>query len=597
MHAARVAGDAAQRGPGRGGAEDARPQGDRTIPDGALPTTAAGAPAGRAGGRRRSAPPAAGAARGREGRHQHPRVPRAVRASHGRRRRRGHRAGHSTPPLTARAAAAFWRAFWRLRRARRSRRRSRVAPARRVSRRAARRAAASARRLSSRWSRPRRRRFPCPSPEPSAVAAAGRPAEWPSRARARGVQVDALAEGVARRRARVRGVTLAPNASGAVASGSSVSANARRGARGAPFADARVCSSHSPHSTRRASDAGCVREKMRFTENCHGKFGKFGNCVVCQFVRGFSFVSKRFSKNVEPMGKKTRVATRGIARSTARSGRTDRVKCSSSVQDRQGGFTFAALGRPGTHRSAAVVTGVRIATSVRACARVIRRVDLRARDVGERVSGMRGNEKAKMGISVRVGVNKRARARGGRDRRARAAARRLLARAREMDGRGVAARDRRASATRGRVGTRARGGARPHSRPTADDSGRREAGSGTSRDAPVRRAAVARRAESARQNTSAFADEQSVADPAHVGVRPSRALRSAAAAAAVGAAKKCAGKKCAFRGGGGRGRFADRTNPLSGRVRFRPNRVINRRSGVESPDCGTYRFRRISPEC
>lgn len=156
-----------------------------------------------------------------------------------------------------------------------------------------------------------------------------------------------------------------------------------------------------------------------------------------------------------------------------------------------------------------------------------------------------------------------------------------------MDGRGVFARPERASATRGRVGTRARYSERARiARPTADDSGRREAEFGTSRDAPVRHT-PGTTARSPRGRTPALSLTSSSRRPRSCG-------RSTVACAALSGVrgsvgirrKKCAGKKCAFRGGG-RGRFADRTNPLSGRVRFRPNRVINRRSGVESPDCGT----------
>ena len=150
---------------------------------------------------------------------------------------------------------------------------------------------------------------------------------------------------------------------------------------------------------------------------------------------------------------------------------------------------------------------------------VIRRVHLRAgrRGVGQRDAG-------KKCTSVRVSVNKRARrARQTSRPSARVAARPELSRAREMDCRGACARLERASATRGRVGTvGALLRARSHARRTADDSGAGRWSSGRR----VTHLCVARKAQPRGVRATKyqrFRRRAVVADPAHVGVRPSRA--------------------------------------------------------------------------
>lgn len=181
----------------------------------------------------------------------------------------------------------------------------------------------------------------------------------------------------------------------------------------------------------------------------------------------------------------SRVATHEIARSTdppvGRIGLNVNVR-----QDRQDGFPVrrarATPHAPFRRRC----DSVRIATNARVCAR---RDSPCGPARGSRGAGQRDAGKRKSTSRLtRVGVNKRARARQTSRPRARAAARRELARAREMDGRGAFVPPERASATRGRVGTRARDSERArNARRTADDSGRREAEFETSRDTPVRR--------------------------------------------------------------------------------------------------------------
>lgn len=182
----------------------------------------------------------------------------------------------------------------------------------------------------------------------------------------------------------------------------------------------------------------------------------------------------------------SRVATSEIARSTDPPPRSGRIGLNVNVrQDRQDGFPVrrarATPHAPFRRRC----DSVRIATNARVCAR---RDSPCGPARGSRGAGQRDAGKQKTKKHIRPRVNKRARARQTSRPRARAAARRELARAREMDGRDAFVPPERASATRGRVGTRARDSERArNARRTADDSGRREAEFGTSRDTPVRR--------------------------------------------------------------------------------------------------------------
>ena len=195
---------------------------------------------------------------------------------------------------------------------------------------------------------------------------------------------------------------------------------------------------------------------------------------------------------------------------------------------------------------------------------VIRRVDLRA---GRRGAGQRGGETKS--TSVRVGVNKRARARDKlRDH----------ARGRQLDGARARSRDgrsRRVRATGEGVGDAAvalNAGALLRARPHCA-SYRRRLGAprrefGTSRDAPVRHT-PGTTARSPRGRTPALSLTSSSRRPRSCG-------RSTVACAALSGVrgsvgirrKKVRWKKCAFRGG--RGRFADKSSIRSRSVSTEP---------------------------
>lgn len=267
------------------------------------------------------------------------------------------------------------------------------------------------------------------------------------------------------------------------------------------------------------------------------------------------------------------VATHEIARSTdppvGRIGLNVNVR-----QDRQDGFPVrrarATPHAPFRRRC----DSVRIATNARVCAR---RDSPCGPARGSRGAGQRDAGKRKSTSRLtRVGVNKRARARQTSRPRARAAARRELARTREMDGRGAFVPPERASATRGRVGTRARDSERArNARRTADDSGRREASSGRREThLCVARQAQPRGVRAAEHQR--FRRRAVVAGPAHVGVRPSRARALGGVRVLHGIRGKCA--FCFFagaervRGKSSRARLSEKqsepkkTNRLSGRA-------------------------------
>ena len=189
---------------------------------------------------------------------------------------------------------------------------------------------------------------------------------------------------------------LAPNASGAVESGSSANANARKEARGAPFADARVCSSHSPHNTRRVvgqADCGSDHgEKERRRWMMNGKRVSFRRTSKKKET-AFVFDVWRTSVVRSGSGFDSRVATHEIARSTdppvGRIGLNVNVR-----QDRQDGFPVrrarATPHAPFRRRC----DSVRIATNARVCAR---RDSPCGPARGSRGAGQRdaGNEKRK----------------------------------------------------------------------------------------------------------------------------------------------------------------------------------------------------------